>query len=170
MTEELMKEMRETLPLNSELAYAPEDRYTVDELIHKKAKKNVTIVQLNREEYNHLIEKTIVCHQALEIAENNVRDVMVDYVEKDEKVVESGFKLLTEPFIPEDAGFKYEGTESGGALFTKGEYAIASTNEEWIFFGLNDTTLHLRLDNMFQAIQTLSALGVDVTIEEVLKS
>lgn len=167
MTENLTKE---TLPLNSELTYAPEDRYTVDELISKKAKKDTDIVQLNREEFNHIIEKTITCHQALDIAESNVREVMTDYVEKDEKVVQAGFKLLTEPFIPEDAGFKYEGSESGGALFSKGRFAIASTNEEWIFFGLKDTTLHLRLDNMFQAIQTLSALGVDITTEEVLNS
>lgn len=166
---EILKE-RETLPLNSELAYLPEDRYTVDELISKKVKKDSDIVQMSREDFNHIIEKTITCHQALEIAESDVRSVMTDYVEKDEKVVTMGFKLLTEPFIPEDAGFKYEGSQNGSVLFSKGRFTIASTNKKWILFGQGDTPVHIELNNMFQAIQTLNALGVDITTEEVLKS
>jgi len=168
MTDKL-KEPKARL-LDSQLAYSPEDRPTIDELISMKKDEKSKIIQLDTKDYNQIIEQTILSHQSLEIAESNVIEIANDHVEREHKIMERGFKMLSEPFIPEYAGFKYEGTQGGHTLYSKGGKTIASTNEKWILFGIGDTPLHLELKNMYQAVATLSALGIDVTIDEVLNS
>jgi len=165
-----MTDKLKTNALDSQLAYLEDDRPTVDELIEKKVDEKSNIVQFNSKDYNELVEQTILCHQALEIAESNLLNVIDDYNDRERKIMEKGFKMLSEPFIPEYVGFKPEGAQGGSTLYSKEGKTIASSKGKWILFGVGDTPIHLKFTNMYQAVVSLSALGVTATIDEVLNS
>ena len=84
--------------------------------------------------------------------------------------MEKGFKMLSEPFIPEYAGFTPSGSKDGSTVYKKEEIVLATIGSKWVLFGKGDSPIHLDINNMYQAIASLSALGVDVSINEVLNS
>ena len=155
--------------LNSEMAYPKESRLSVDDLIQKKKQDN-QIIQTSSKEHNDFVETNILCHQALELAETTIREIADDYNEREQKIMEKGFKMLSEPFIPEYAGFTNEGSKEGSTIYKAKDYILARIGQEWVLIGKGDSTIHLNLENMYQAVATLSALGLDISFEDVLNS
>jgi len=147
--------------LNSELAYHPSQRMTIDEMeMYKIPDKDIK--QLDGEEWNAIVEREILSHQALEIAEANVREIIYDYNELEKKIINQGMSDLEQPFIPEYIGFSQAKKEQGNTIYIKGEIALANTPKGWMLFGLHSTAIHLKLNSMFQAKAVLTSLGIDI--------
>lgn len=147
--------------LNSELAYHPDQRMSISEMetfiIEEK-----DIKQLNGNEWNAVIEREILSHQALQLAEANLREVIYDYNELEKKIINQGISKTEQPFVPQYLGFSQGKAEQGNTIYIKGDVGLASTPKGWLLFGLHSTPIHLKIDNMYQGTEVLRALGVDV--------
>ena len=169
MTEEKIEEalINEKM-LDSEMAYHPSQRLTVEELEAYKVSDEKTIKHLQGDEWNAIVEREILSHQALEIAESKFKELVNDYNEREAQLVEQGLSMVNQPVIPEYMGFSSGKTGEGGIIYAKGDYILSSRNGEWHLHGEYANPVRMKFDNQYQAMAALKAMGVPMDMDEIL--
>lgn len=169
MTEDQIEEalVHERL-LDSEIAYHPSQRITLEELEAFKLSDQKTIKHVQGEEWNAIVEREILSHQALAIAETKFRELVDDYNKREAQFVDQGLSMVNEPVIPEYMGFSSGKAGEGGVVYAKGDYILASRNGEWHLHGEYANPVRLKFDNQYQAMAALKAMGVPMDIDEIL--
>lgn len=171
MTEEKIEEalINEKM-LNSEMAYPPEVRLTLEQIEAYKLKDESVIKHIEGIEWNAIVEREFLSHQALDIAEANIRELADDYNKRERQLVDQGLSMVNEPVIPEYLGFSKGEAREGGTIYIKGDYVLASRNGEWTLHGEHASPVRMTFDNQYMALVALKALGVPMDINEILEN
>jgi len=101
---------------------------------------------------------------------NALHCVDENYSELKVKLYESGFSMITSPFIPEYLKFEEEELD-GKSYYVKNDfYLISIGGGDWSVFSKSLPQTKIQIDNMLQGTLVLKSLGCDVDIDDYLES
>lgn len=156
---ELIEKFSQRKNIASEAHYPKEIRLTKEQMEEMKV-DNKKRKSLSGKQWNEILNREIVSHEALEKCEEELMRIATDYNDREIAIEAMGLHHVRDPFIPEDLGFESKTVDDSIAYY-KDNIAMSKVPGQrtvWRVIMNGGVNFNVDIPTMYHAVIILSSL------------